>query len=58
MSRRRDDREGPSRRCHGGATKPPTPRLAAVEAAELARELRVGGVWVLGLGVGAHRRLR
>jgi hypothetical protein len=63
MSRRRDDRGGPSQRCRGGATKALTLRLAAVEAAELARELRiercglrVGGVQVLGLG--AHRRLR
>jgi hypothetical protein len=28
-------------RCSGGATKPPMPRLAVVEAAELACELRV-----------------
>jgi hypothetical protein len=27
---------------HSGATKPPTPRLAAVEAVEQALELRVG----------------
>jgi hypothetical protein len=38
-------------RCSGGATKPPMPRLAVVEAAELACELRVWGVRVLGLGV-------
>jgi hypothetical protein len=33
--------EGRRRRV-SGATKPPTPRLAAVEAAEQALELRVG----------------
>jgi hypothetical protein len=34
--------EGRRRRV-SGATKPPTPWLAAVEAAEQAQELRVGG---------------
>jgi hypothetical protein len=40
-----------SRRCYGGATKPPMPRLATVEAAEQSLDLRVWG-GVLGFGGG------
>jgi hypothetical protein len=39
----------------GGATKPPTPRLAAVEAAEQAHDLRVRGSGKL-TGDGGYRR--
>jgi hypothetical protein len=43
--------EGRRRRV-SDATKPATPRLAAVEAAEQALELRVGGAGILRLGWG------
>jgi hypothetical protein len=44
----------------GGATKPATPRLAAVEAAEQALDLREGGglrVWGWGSPVPEKKRL-